>query len=320
MDLVELASFDVIQRWIDRMFEMYNQQPAPGFQKVTQGQLLRADRQAFQRLSELCHGSLKAVDGVRPLDAHIQTLATDVTVTYFMLPAPSHSQSAAKTSDKDHSEKDKASSSSGNKRPASSMKDNAQTKAPTPRARNKGAGKFRDPIPQALKGMHSRTPQGKPICFSWNLGKCAKGDACPRDLVCCVPGCYKNHPQAEHQRQERPRVSLDSAKDSSSKKRKQAVMANDSQFQGCRKMPSAELDSFYAIELFCGSGNLTIAMKHFYPAVVELIARRKVVNLRLFHLTCQLLQHSVWLRIGVHHLKAFGYTLECLVGQLRVQD
>ena len=42
-------------------------------------------------------------------------------------------------------------------------------------------------------------------------------------------------------------------------------MASDSHPSGCRKMPTAELDGFYAIELFCGSGNLTLAMKHFLP-------------------------------------------------------
>lgn len=30
-------------------------------------------------------------------------------------------------------------------------------------------------------------------------------------------------------------------------------------------MPSGNIDSYFALELFCGSGNLTIAMKHFLP-------------------------------------------------------
>ena len=63
----------------------------------------------------------------------------------------------------------------------------------------KGAGKGkRDPVPQALKGMHSRTPPNEAICFAYNLNSCKKGDACPRKHVCCVPKCYQPHPQSEH--------------------------------------------------------------------------------------------------------------------------
>ena len=47
MDLTGLASYEVMRKWVDRLFALYAQAPAPGFQKVTQAQLLRADRQAF---------------------------------------------------------------------------------------------------------------------------------------------------------------------------------------------------------------------------------------------------------------------------------
>ena len=53
MDLVGVASFATLQKWTTRLFTMFQQAPAPGFQKVSQAQLLRADRQAFLRLNEL---------------------------------------------------------------------------------------------------------------------------------------------------------------------------------------------------------------------------------------------------------------------------
>ena len=56
----------------------------------------------------------------------------------------------------------------------------------------------RDPIPEMLKGMHSRTPTNKAICFNYNLGKCARGNKCRFAHVCCKPGCYKPHPMTEH--------------------------------------------------------------------------------------------------------------------------
>lgn len=57
-DVIGLATFDVMQKWNTRMFELYAQQPAPGFQKLIQAQLLRADRQAFHRIAERFSGSL----------------------------------------------------------------------------------------------------------------------------------------------------------------------------------------------------------------------------------------------------------------------
>ena len=191
LDLTGLVSYEVMRKWIDRLFSLYSQPPAPGFQKVSQAQLLRADRQAFIRLSELHTGSLKSAVGAgKPLDPYVEKLEGDMTVTYFMLPVPtSHSASSADKGDKD------------TKRPSPPNTKGGQTPKKFQKGSSKGGnkGKKRDPMPQALKGMHSRTPQGDPICFSYNLGTCKQGASCPRKHVCAVPNCYKGHPQTEHQ-------------------------------------------------------------------------------------------------------------------------
>ena len=57
-----------------RLFTMYQQPPAPGFQKISQTQLVRADRHAFVRLNELRMGSLKP--GGRCSVAVVASLAT----------------------------------------------------------------------------------------------------------------------------------------------------------------------------------------------------------------------------------------------------
>ena len=190
MDLTGLASFDVMRKWMDRLFALYSQSPAPGFSKISQAQLLRADRQAFIRMSELFTGSLKAPTlAGKPLDPYIEKLESDMTVTYFMLPVPTGHTSASS----DKQDKDK-------KRPeAAGNSVNQPLKFHKGSPKGKGKGKKRDPIPQSLKGMHSRTPQGEPICFGFNLGTCKQGSKCPRQHVCAVPGCYKAHPQTEHQ-------------------------------------------------------------------------------------------------------------------------
>jgi len=194
MDLTGLASYEVMRKWVDRLFALYAQAPAPGFQKVTQAQLLRADRQAFVRISEQFTGSLKSFSGAgKPLDALIERLESDMTVTYFMLPIPAgHGQSGSST---DKGDKDKK-----RPEPSADAKGNAKYQKGASKGANKGTkGKKREPVPQSLKGMHSRTPQGDAICFGYNLGSCKQGSSCPRKHVCAVPGCYKAHPQTEHQ-------------------------------------------------------------------------------------------------------------------------
>ena len=193
MDLTGLATYEVMKKWTDRMFAVFSQPPAPGFQKVSQAQLLRADRQAFVRLGEMFSGSLKVLPMAgKPLDPLIERLETDVTVTYFMLPVASHSTSSSSQGDSSKVDKKRSDAVPSDKPQPNKFQKSAKGKG-------KGKNKKREPVPQGLKGMHSRTPQGDQICFGYNLGTCKQGAACARKHVCAVPGCYKNRPQTEHQ-------------------------------------------------------------------------------------------------------------------------
>ena len=72
MDLTGLATYEVMKKWTDRLFNIYSQSVARGFHKVSQAQLLRADRQAFVRLGELFTGLLKQGTGPgKALDPYI---------------------------------------------------------------------------------------------------------------------------------------------------------------------------------------------------------------------------------------------------------
>ena len=131
MDLVGLASYDTIMKWINRMFSLYTQPPAPGFQKASQSQLLRA-----------------------------------------ALPAASAPVKEADLRDAPYD--------------------------PPKKGKGKGKGKKkRTPMPSGLVGMHHQTPQGKAICYNFNLSKCQDKN-CKREHVCCSPRCYKKHPLFEH--------------------------------------------------------------------------------------------------------------------------
>ena len=101
LDLTNLVSYEVMRSWTDRLFALYAQPPAPGFQKISQTQLLRADRQAFVRLGELHTGPVKPGPGPgRLLDPLVGRLEHDVSVTYFMLPLPVQSTTTGDKSDK----------------------------------------------------------------------------------------------------------------------------------------------------------------------------------------------------------------------------
>jgi len=193
MDLTNLASYEVMEKWTDRMFAIFSQPAAPGFQKVSQAQLLRADRQAFIRLSETFNGSLKVMPMAgKPLDPMIERLESDVSVTYFMLPVPSQTGSSGSQGDANKVDKKRQETANADKPQPNKFQKGSKGKG-------KGKNKKREPVPSGLKGMHSRTPQGDQICYGYNLVTCKQGSACPRKHVCAVPGCYKNHPQTEHQ-------------------------------------------------------------------------------------------------------------------------
>ena len=81
------------------------------------------------------------------------------------------------------------------KDPPTKVKENPPPRNP----KVKKIKKARDPMPKALQGMSSRTKSGKPICYSYNLGKCHLGEKCSRQHVCCVPGCEEPRPHLEHQ-------------------------------------------------------------------------------------------------------------------------
>ena len=155
---------------------MYTQPPAPGFNKVSQSQLLRADRQAFLRLSELVTCGFKPnAAGTLPLDEAFDRLRNDVTVTYHMLPSPQASgKDSVKGKEKDHGD------APYNKKGKGKGKG---------RADKDTCGGERFPMPSELHGMHYQIPAGKAICFNFNLGKCSD-KKCRRERICCVPGCY----------------------------------------------------------------------------------------------------------------------------------
>ena len=87
MDAVGLTSFEIGVAWVNSLFNIMTQPVAPGFARVSLVQLLRTDRVAFARMSELSRGGIRpTASGARPLDNIPKNTRDDSSVMCYMLP------------------------------------------------------------------------------------------------------------------------------------------------------------------------------------------------------------------------------------------
>ena len=241
--------------------------------------------------------------GVRPLDDAFDRLHTDVTVTYHMLPVL---QPQSSKPDGDKKQNDKKPQQQNVRTAPYNESDsprNSRGKGGKGGGKSKG-GRNRRPMPKGLIGMHSTTQDGRPICFNYNLGKCSKAD-CRRAHVCCVPNCYKQHPQIEHTRKTAANLSGKRAR----------LEEADSSLHAAKESPETEWvpkpDECYCIEIFCGPAGLTSVVRSVFLGSfgVDHVVKRpksKIVRLDLQDLRHQALllewvsdRRCIWVHFGV---------------------
>ena len=178
-DAMGLVDFHIFQKWIQYLFNLMRQAPPPNFKAPTLTQLLRADRQAFVRLQELSRDGVKPhADGTRPLDDLIDNLPKDHTVVYYMLPTAqekTHSKPAKPATQKTET----ASWKNWATEKSSSWKSAKQTQWKKGGGKTGGSGK----LPYQLKNCASATPEGKRLCFAYNIDGC--GDSCEKGVHVC---------------------------------------------------------------------------------------------------------------------------------------
>lgn len=151
------------------------------------------------------------------MEAHLDHVLSDLRVRLLLAPLPRSSahpppQSAVKRpASPPAAGSRKKKKADGGRPPAAPP---AATHPPPPhtqqRPQSGGKGgakdkKYGQSVPKGLLGKAAAMPDGRPICFGYNLEGCksgaAPGNACPRGLhVCAEPGCYGPHSQAEHPR------------------------------------------------------------------------------------------------------------------------
>jgi hypothetical protein len=177
-DLAQLCKYTVMEAWHERIFEVLQKEPAPNAMPVTMHQLREADKMLFRKLAEKTRGALaQQPDGSKPMEAHFDTCADHPEVQFCLIPMVR----------------------------GTTKSNSADSPSPKPKGKGKGNGKVRKDFnkppfqsaPQALPpNCHQMTPQGKPICNTFNRGSCdfAKpGKRCKRGFHVCWQ-CFKPKP------------------------------------------------------------------------------------------------------------------------------
>ncbi|CAE7369201.1 unnamed protein product [Symbiodinium sp. CCMP2592] len=87
MELAQLASYTVLETWVQSLFSRMQREPPAGYHSVSLSQVMAADRELFQLLSHNLMGQIQASAGAaRPLDLEIESLSKSTDVLVHLLP------------------------------------------------------------------------------------------------------------------------------------------------------------------------------------------------------------------------------------------
>eukprot|EP00971_Amphidinium_carterae_P144379 2861457-Amphidinium_carterae.2 len=162
-------SFTVHQELVSRYTAELLRHPLPGYAGVSWEQVKRADAELFMRLAELTQGNLgRSSDGRRPLDQHVMATFSAAPVSQLLMALPMVP-----------------------KPPLAPQSKAVKREAPSSGSSGKDRGL---PLPAALQnvGAVARTPEGKRICYGFNLNTCT-ADPCPRGLHVCAKCLRPGH-------------------------------------------------------------------------------------------------------------------------------
>ena len=178
VDLAQLCAYTTVEAWHERIFEVLQKEPAPNAMGVTMHQLKEADKMLFRKLAEKTRGTLaQQSDGSKPMETHFEACANNAEVQFCLIPMVKGAPRA----------------------------NAVENPSPKPKGKGKGNGKVKKDYnkPSYVVGTqqlppncHQMTPQGKPICNTFNRGACdfAKpGKRCKRGFHVCWQ-CFKPKP------------------------------------------------------------------------------------------------------------------------------
>lgn len=171
-DLAHICSYQVMESWHEKLFEILQREPPANCSRVTMQQAKDADRMLWKKMSEDTRGSVaQRPDGTKPVEASLAMLANDPEVHFLMMPIPRSNRPGPY----DRDPKD------------------PKDKKGRGKAKKDKEGKASNGPPE---GCHQKTPQDKPICFGYNRGFCkfaSDGKRCKRGFHVCWK-CFKPQP------------------------------------------------------------------------------------------------------------------------------
>ena len=179
--LVNFLSWDICQVWLDKLMTTLVTDSPAQFAPVSVTQILKADREMFSLLAAEHSEPLKALPGSPPpLDALFTRLMHDPRINVHLIAYPKHTVPKP----------------SGNKREGD---DSAEK--PVPKKPKLPAPKPVDQMPDELKGLKTKTSDGKPICWHYNMKKkcnnSVKNGRCRFGFHLCMRCSQKNHGAAD---------------------------------------------------------------------------------------------------------------------------
>ena len=184
-DSCHMISWEVHQKWVQKMLDCLSMTPPPGHSPVTLNQCMRADKELFLLLAREASPPFKVDSlGVSPLDAKFSALIYDVRLQQYLL----HMQKATSVIPTVSVTED-----------LSGEPDKAAAKAKAKvKAKAKAKSRVRRTVPDELKGFTCRTGDGN-VCWDFNLAcgcslktEKVKGGVwkCQRGLHICAK-CHK---------------------------------------------------------------------------------------------------------------------------------
>ena len=186
-DLAGIASFLVMEKWANLLFEKLQQDPPHGFRYVTHDQLLRADKALWLRVAEETRAQVQGNGLKKPVDEAIEKWSLHAEVQYHIMPMPAASQSSVT--------KPAASGTTATTKPVVKDNDNKPSKG-----KGKGKQKGKINVPDNCEIKFGEPP--RPICMKYNIGICRgnvkPGKRCQYGFhVCWKKQCHKPHSAVE---------------------------------------------------------------------------------------------------------------------------
>eukprot|EP00435_Cladocopium_sp_Y103_P052816 s1638_g16.t1 len=183
MDLAGLASFDVVESWVQFLFQQLLKEQPRGFTKISLQQILDCDKHLFVMASHETMGKLASAPGEdKPLDDVIDRLKDSTEVLQYLMPLPAtkHHEAPAQPAN----------------RPSKTQKTDKGTKGGGKGNQTGGQAPAKTQLPD---GCVSHDSENKPLCFAFQHGRCKfKGPAgkrCARGYhKCYKSGCFRHKP------------------------------------------------------------------------------------------------------------------------------